>query len=51
MTSHDHMIKGSCDFMDRSPSREVTILFIVMAIGTVVVVLLDLTRPHDERVL
>ena len=33
----DHMINGSCDFMSRSPSREVTILPSLGAIGTLIV--------------
>ena len=35
--SQEHMIKGSCDFIDRSPSRQVTILPSFAAIDTVVV--------------
>ena len=36
----DHVIKRSCDFMDRSPSRKVTILPSLVAIGTLVVEML-----------
>ena len=35
--SQDHVIKGSYDFVDMSPSRLVTILPSLMAIGTLVV--------------
>ena len=37
MISHDHMIKGSCNFKGRSQSRYVTILQSLVAIGTLVV--------------
>ena len=33
----DHVIKGLCDLMGRSPSRLVNILQALMAIGTVIV--------------
>ena len=36
----DHVIERSCDFMDRSPSRKVTILPSLVAIGTLVVEML-----------
>ena len=35
--SQDHIIKGSCDFIGRNPSRYVMILPSLVAIGTVVV--------------
>ena len=37
VTSQNHVIKRSCDFMCRSLSRQVTILQVLVAIGTVVV--------------
>ena len=37
--SHKQVIKGSCNFISRSPSRYVTILLCLVAIGTVVVVI------------
>ena len=37
MTSQDHVIKESCDFMGESPLRSVTNLSILVAISTVVV--------------
>ena len=33
----DQVIKGSCDFMGRSPSKKVTILPSLVAIGTLLV--------------
>ena len=35
--SPDHVIKQPCNFMGRSPSRQVTILQSLMAIATLVV--------------
>ena len=37
VSSRDHVIKGSCDYMGRSPSRLVTILPSLVVIGTTVV--------------
>ena len=35
--SYDHAIKDSCDILGRSSSRYITILSILVAIGTLVV--------------
>ena len=51
-------MKLSCDFMDRSPSRQVTILQSLMAIATVVEdesynnfsLSRDFARVHDQKV-
>ena len=37
MISQDYLIKGSCDFMDRSPLRWINILSSLVTICTVVV--------------
>ena len=37
LNKHDHVIKGSGDYKDKSPSRRVTILLNLVAIGTLVV--------------
>ena len=52
-------MKLSCDFMDRSPSRQVTILQSLMAIATVVEdgshnnfsLSRDFARVHDQKVM
>ena len=57
--SQDHLMKLSCDFMDRSPSRQVTILQSLMAIATVVEdgshnnfsLSRDFARVHDQKVM
>ena len=35
--SQDHVVKGSCDFMGRSPSKKVTFLPSFVVTGTLVV--------------
>ena len=35
VTLQDHVIKGSCDFINRSLSRQVTIMQSLMAVTTV----------------
>ena len=57
MVSQGHVIKGSCDFIGMSPSRYITILPSLVAMGTVVVEINDfglsrnLTGPRDEKVI
>ena len=57
--SQGHVIKGSCDIVGRSPSRETIILPSLVAIDTLVIydgfkrydgfcLARDLARPHDQ---
>ena len=57
--SQDHVIKGSCDFMERSSWSELTIPPSLLAIDALIVEIIchvidslsrDLARPHDQRV-